>query len=679
MRGRATRHPVAGGGGRAKPARRAVCLRGIALLVSFLVFGLLAALCAGPAQAKEWRIERMDVLLDVQENSDVLVSESVSFAFTGQFSFVTRFIPLVNLDDLTDIRVSRDGVELPRGTQPGTWDTFREHGYQVIQLNFSLADTTAAWTIDYRAVGAVHYLEDVDELRWYVLDAETPVPIGEVRTEVRLPGQLSREELSAAVRTGSDTEWRVFGPSPSVVVFEARGLAPFTEFWTATSFPRGVVAYRWTVERVVAAVVPRLGFVLPLLALLTSLVILLRRRTSVTRFPHASYVTEPPSALAPALAGVLLDQRVERREAAATLVDLARRGYVSLRESPLGSAADPIPPKSDSGEEADETPKALPGLVVSKLKMFEDLSPFERALAHGVAESVSTGVGVEYDPSRVPGAVGRAFSSFSNLVYEEAVDSGFFVRNPETVKNLWYGRGGVVAIVGVVAAVLAWGADVPGTGYMALGSVAAGVILIVFGRFMPVYTHKGALERSRWQAFRAFLEDLGRFEGVERADQLYQEYLPYAIAFGVERLWAQRFSGLAAVPAWFAPRPEVEEERRRRAPGVFPSRDISGARPPSAAPWGTGAPGGTFVPPRVRSNAPVPGAVSGLDDLSDRLFKGLESFSVALTSAPRLAGSRSSDSDSVPSRSSYSSGSASSSSSGSSFSGGGGGGGFRAG
>ena len=39
-----------------------------------------------------------------RQNSDVLVDETVTFAFSGTFSYVGRSIPTGNLDGLTDIR-----------------------------------------------------------------------------------------------------------------------------------------------------------------------------------------------------------------------------------------------------------------------------------------------------------------------------------------------------------------------------------------------------------------------------------------------------------------------------------------------------------------------------------------------------------------------------------------------
>src|SRR5450759_4220329 len=113
----------------AMSSRRARVAAGLVVLAALL---LVALLIPGVAVAKEWRIDRMDVVLDVQQNSDVLVSEDVTFTFVGPYTYVGRVIPTANLDKLTDIQVFQKGQPLPEGSGPGTWQPVREGSNQVI-------------------------------------------------------------------------------------------------------------------------------------------------------------------------------------------------------------------------------------------------------------------------------------------------------------------------------------------------------------------------------------------------------------------------------------------------------------------------------------------------------------------------------------------------------------------
>ena len=70
-----------------------------------------------------------------------------------------------------------------------------------------------------------------------------------------------------------------------------------------------------------AAVVPRLGFVLPIAFFLGMLLLWRRRGRDDPSVRYASYVSEPPSDLPPALVGALIDEKVDIKEVLARVID----------------------------------------------------------------------------------------------------------------------------------------------------------------------------------------------------------------------------------------------------------------------------------------------------------------------------------------------------------------------
>ena len=213
-----------------------------------------------PAEAKEWRIEAMDVTLDVQTSGDVLVSEDVTFAFVGSFSYVARVIPKDTLEGITDVQVLQDGRPLPDGTEPGSYDVFTEGDDLVVQLAFALTDTSETWTIRYLAKAAVAYYDEADELVWHVFDARDARahrPGARHRTPARgrCPPTTSTGRSTPASTCRARSRARRPRPWSS-----RRGEFPaYTKYWIAAGFPKGVVAYTWTFRRLAAAVTPRPG------------------------------------------------------------------------------------------------------------------------------------------------------------------------------------------------------------------------------------------------------------------------------------------------------------------------------------------------------------------------------------------------------------------------------------
>lgn len=645
-------------------------------VVAGLLLSLAVAACglvsAPSAQAKDWRIDSLDVVLDVQSDTRVFVTEQITFTFEGPFSFVGRVIPTGYVDSLHDVQVFRGGVALPVGDGPDTYSTFMEGGDLIVQINFAVEDTTDTWEIRYVAEGAPSYFDDVDEVVWRVFDADTPVPIGSVRVTMNLPGAVSPDLLTAAVDTGPEVDNTISSPGASVIVFTAAEVPPYTHFWIAGGFPKGVVNRPWTARRIAAFLTPRVGFALPIFTFLAMLLIWVRRGRDEPAAVYARYVTEPPSGLAPALAGALLDERVGRRELLATLAELARRGYVELPEG--GGSAQ------------------VSAVTMRLLKPAGDLQGVEAVVVsalfpHGEVKVQGATIGERLRGLTLP---------FEDAVFAALVKAGYFGAGPKAARRSWSNRTWLFGLLLVVATVVLIIRDVGGWGYFLVGAVASVAVMAGFVNRMPQRTAAGAQEQRKWEAFYNYLRDLNRFQDLQTARDTFERFLPYAVAFGVERDWARRFDGLAVpAPGWMLPLPVPVPASPPSGGGTAvsggPLAGPGGAGPAWAAPSGSPAPastgGGGSRPPLT------------LDGLSDGIFGGLERITSTLLSSPSSTGSgygaggghrstssrSSSRSSSRGFRSSSRSGGWTSSSRGSSggssrgFSRGGGGGGFRAG
>ncbi|MHB8869179.1 MAG: DUF2207 family protein [Thermoleophilia bacterium] len=577
-------------------AETAALVAAVAVCVAIALSLLLPA----PALAKSWYIESMDVVLDVQEKGDVRVQEDVTFNFEGPYTFVGRVIPTGNLDGIEDIQAFQNGQALPRGSGPGTYDYFYEGSNLVIQVNFDLHDTSASWTFSYLAKGGIHFFDEGDELRWYVFDADTPVVIERATATVRLPSPVVSDKLSAAIDTGIAVPSEVVSTEPGVLHYQAGEFPPYTRFWLVAGFPKDVVQFVWTWKRVAAFIVPKVGFVLPILTFLLMLVIWSRRGRDDPAAVYAKYVTEPPSDLKPALAGALIDERVEVREILATIVDLARRGFLEITDEREGTW---IFKKNKT--------------TFKRLQSIGTLQGYEKQVANalfGSKESVDTDDLKEKFYKHV--------DPITKAVYEEVAAAGLFPRNPSSTRTRWKILGfavlaGFVAFAGLLAV-----SGVPGWGWMLVGGIVSGLIVLGFSRAMPQRTARGAQETRKWEAFRNYLNDLTRYQDMATARDAFERYLPYAIAFGVERDWVRRFDQLQLpAPTWYHPMWIPSST-------TGPARADTGSAGPTALPVGIPGGGGG-------------GGLGGLslDSISDGLFSSLNSVSNTLTSAPSSSGS----------------------------------------
>jgi uncharacterized membrane protein len=87
-----------------------------------------------------------------------------------------------------------------------------------------------------------------------------------------------------------------------------------------------------------------------------------------------------------------------------------------------------------------------------------------------------------------------------------------------------------------------------------IAALATGLIVFAFGRIMPARTAAGARALERLLGFEEFLTrvEKDRFERVVKTPEMFERYLPFAMAFGVERKWAKAFQNIyLEPPKWY--------------------------------------------------------------------------------------------------------------------------------
>ena len=157
--------------------------------------------------------------------------------------------------------------------------------------------------------------------------------------------------------------------------------------------------------------------------------------------------------------------------------------------------------------------------------------------------------------------------------------------------------------------------------FMAAAVVA--IILMWVGRHMPVKTRKGAEAAALSKAFKNYLTNLEKYAKPEQVTEQFDKYLPFAVAFGLERTWINRFSRIPAtpMPGWYYPvgRPFIG----------LPIGMGMGSATASALPNVTGA--GASMPSLQGMSSGLSG---GLQGMSDGLNTMLNSAARTLTSTP---------------------------------------------
>ncbi len=515
------------------------------IIIAGLVFWSLLA-----GSALGFPITDFRVRIEIREDSSIHVTETITADFTREpHHGLYREIPLSGRDSwgnnyrlrVYDVRVT-DGSGQPLQVLKR---------FQQGCLHLRIGDPNVyiaapqTYVINYGVWRAIHFFSEHDELYWNAVGTEWEVPILKASCDVVLPGNMPPNQLRTACYTGyfgltSSAKALSDTPEPSKVRFwSTRPFSPGEGMTIVVGWPKGIVKpppfrqeFLWFVtDNGYFFLVP--GFCLGLF--------LYWRRVGADPSTGRSVVVayEPPDNLSPAELGTLIDERVDMRDISASIVDLAVRGYLRIKEHVqrgfLWANRDYTLELTMPFEEVVNDPA---------------LKPFEAALIHALFEGKSFCV-----ISNLKHAFYVHIPKLKRMLYNSLVKRRYFTESPESVRKTYIWAGAAIIGVGVFIAFIAL-ADLSVEFSVGWGLAASlcGAILAAASRTMPRKTKKG---KEALLAARGFEEYLARAERplIEHQERqnYFEKFLPYAMAFGISQRWARAFEGIQTQPPkWYS-------------------------------------------------------------------------------------------------------------------------------
>ncbi|WP_222595880.1 DUF2207 domain-containing protein [Cellulomonas aerilata] len=252
--------------------------------------------------------------------------------------------------------------------------------------------------------------------------------------------------------------------------------------------------------------------------------------------PPVAVQSTPPDGVLPGELGTLLDEVADPRDVTATIVDLAVRGYLEIREVPG-------PPRDVPGDWE----------LVEVSRDRSTLTAFESRLLADLFRKRDT-----VRMSRVRTTFASSMAAVQELLYAHVTERGWFTANPRTVRHRWYTVAVALLVLGIAGVGVAIAALVDGLALVGVALVVVGVVVLVCAGAAPARTAAGTEVLAQAVAFKRYLEtaDPDALRLVHGED-LFSRYLPYAIAFGVTDRWSGGFEALASrgesvpEPTWY--------------------------------------------------------------------------------------------------------------------------------
>ncbi len=596
----------------------------INIFILTVLFVCLFFLFARPAWAKDYRYPTWDVDITVNDDSTLDVVENITYSFDGQFYGTYRTINYGdNVLSIDDLMVSEDGQEFSSGyvakgqiTTPGQYQVFDDPASKTINFSINALNQERTFSISYKVVGGFYYYEKVDDLIWPAISEDRDKPIDDVVVTVHLPKELSLKDDQIGLDTNARSSSKDAIDSQTVV-FRGSDLGPNSRFRVGIKMPKGTVQVNQELFakqkereadlqslRIVLPVVLGISFLL-VVGVFVLMLLLWWKWGRDTAYPKvAEYITEPPDNTPPAIVSKVMTERTDMDDINATVIDLARRGYVKIWDKPDDTMFEWL---GDKG----------------------DLKPYELQLISGLF-----GGGQTVNLSTLKNKFYQNVPKIKKMIGKEAVAGGFYKATPAKIRLRYVGLGIAFGVVGAFIAFFlsaavssVFAAEFPFydsilTFALPTAVAVSGLIIIVFGFFMPQKTPLGAEAKVKWDSFRDYLKDIKKYDRLDWAQEIFEQYLPYAVAFGLERVFTSAFSEQEVIPPiWFSPY-------------WFPGYPDQGWARDT---WTREHPGEVMPTSTDRSTGGL-GDFS-LDSMSTSLFATLNTMSDTLISAPSSSGS----------------------------------------
>lgn len=503
-------------------------------LAVIVVLGLAASCCG---QSSEWSASEYHATVDVAADGSAVVLERWEVTCAERspgrdFHGFCRTLPVEAPGPLGSrhrvfLKVVRVADEQSRPL-PHSVRTWRDQFELKIPLE-PQPGATRTLQVSYFIRNLVRPYPDHDEVYWDLTGGGITSPIERASAEVMLPA-----EAAGAIRSQAF----VMGPSGGPLLPQIHGATVQFQSWHALRpgarlvvdvfVPKGVFRMpswatraEWFIEANPVVLLPAV-----VLFLMLAIRALKGGAPAVVAIAYG-----PPAGLTPAEAGMLLDDSFDPRDVTATLVDLAVRGYLRIEEDRDALAGHP-------------------DYVLRLLRGREDwhtLALHEQTMIFNIFYG---GQWTKLSSLRLRFAV--ALPAMRSAVLNALLDKGMYRVEPRAIHVYR------VAAVALVAGLFAL-AQVSGvvavfqSGLLAVAAFIASAALVYwFGRHLTAKTLRGARTAAQIEGFREFLSrvDADRLERLPAG--AFQQYLPYAMALGVEHRWAGTLAGIGReLPEWY--------------------------------------------------------------------------------------------------------------------------------
>ncbi len=479
------------------------------------------------------------------------------------------------------VGVERDGSDEPYHLQR------QSNGWRVYvgSENIYLQPGIYTYTLRYRTNRQLGFFDDHDELYWNVTGNGWDFPILKASASVRLPEGIDSSELKLEAYTGAqgskEQAYRSASDRPGVAAFETtRPLAAREGLTIVVGWPKGIISEPTVADRLQWLVADNASLLWMIGGVLVLLAYYAIAWHLYGRDPKKGVIIpeyDPPKGYSPASIRYIWNMGYDDDAFASAVINLAVKGYVTIDDKRGAYALLKAPGEPQAALAPGE--KALFDALFGSGKQRVDLKKKNHQSVSDAISAHKKSILRDYEKRYFATNRGLFFIGILltiaviviasvQIEESEAWPAVIFLTvwlsawSPATLflwREYWRGRGssskgsGVpmfVAIAFTFFEVMALGMYIYLTSLaFAIVVVIAVLITVIFAELLKAPTLAGRKLLDKLEGFKLYLEvaemdELNLKHAPEKTPELFERYLPYALALGVQNEWAERFASL---------------------------------------------------------------------------------------------------------------------------------------
>lgn len=551
---------------------------------------------ASPARAHE-RVIEFASTVRIQGDGSLLVTEDITVEASGdqiKRGIVREFPTRYSDDNGRTVKVGFTLLDVKRDGQPEPYHTTDlANGIAIYagHKDVLLRPGRYLYTIEYATTGQLGYFPDHDELYWNVNGNGWRLPVDRVRCEVHLPeGAVASEGWVYEGPQGSTEHRLVAGAATTTMYFESsRPYAPGEGMTIAVGWPKGFVAGPTATDQVQSWLTSRGSLIPTAIGAAVLLVYYLLAWLTVGRDPAKGVIIPrfaPPKGFSPPMVRMLWRMGFDNIAFTACIINLAVLRGLKITDNEVTSLelAASGPQSLTKAERAvwNELRKAGPRVelqrsnhaVINRARqVMKDQLTKELASTYFLTNSGWVAPGVVITLLTVA-ALAWAADQPPLVLFMSAWLTGWTFGCVTLLRQAvaaWKVRGVMGKVGAVMLSLFALpflAGEVAGLGFLftqtgfAAGAVFLGMVCMnaFFYELLKAPTRIGRTVLDEIEGFKMYLsvaekDRLNLIHPPDETPELFEKFLPFAMALGVENEWGERFADMLArsayAPQWY--------------------------------------------------------------------------------------------------------------------------------